>query len=341
MSEKIVQKSELDSLLQKIGSEYDVYAPVREGASVKWAPVQSSKELVWDFSNTDLSVKEFVFPQTECMMRFVNRQDHPEGKILRPVEGLQRPRALFNLRPCDAKALSLLDRVFCQDEKSNDVYWREKREKTLYMGLACKSPCPTCFCTSVQCGPHHEEGLDVLCTDLEDRLLLKPLTDKGFQLVSELEDAPQEAVEKANKQKEQAEAAMESTVEMDNIASRSVMELYEHSMWDTANERCLNCGVCTYFCPTCHCFDIQDETQSEHGRRVRNWDTCMSWLFTYHTSGHNPRGTKKDRYRQRFMHKFKYMPFKFDVIGCVGCGRCTRNCPVNIDVTEVVNAMNQ
>jgi hypothetical protein len=45
-------------------------------------------------------------------------------------------------------------------------------------------------------------------------------------------------------------------------------------------------------CPTCWCFDIQDETRGKSGVRMRNWDSCMYPLFTLHGSGHNPRGTK-------------------------------------------------
>jgi formate hydrogenlyase subunit 6/NADH:ubiquinone oxidoreductase subunit I len=128
---------------------------------------------------------------------------------------------------------------------------------------------------------------------------------------------------------------------MDQVLSRDLMELYEAGHWSRVQESCLNCGTCTYCCPTCHCFDIQDETQGEAGRRVRNWDTCMSWLFTMHGTGHNPRGSKLDRVRQRFMHKFKYIPAKRGgEIGCVGCGRCVQLCPVNIDVRRVVNDMN-
>ncbi|MDP2753730.1 MAG: 4Fe-4S dicluster domain-containing protein, partial [Nitrospirota bacterium] len=54
------------------------------------------------------------------------------------------------------------------------------------------------------------------------------------------------------------------------------------------------------------CFDIQDEVKKKSANRFRNWDTCMSPLFTKHATGHNPRDSKTQRVRQRFMHKLKY-----------------------------------
>lgn len=342
MPAKILQKKDIQNFLRVCSKEHEVFAPVRDGARMVWSPVTPDDALEFEFTNTDLSPKEFMFPQTECLMHFTNRTDDPEGMVMQPEPGLSRPRLLLNIRPCDAKAFSVLDLVFERDPDSTDVYWKNKRENTLLIGLACKQPCPTCFCTSVNCGPHHEEGLDVLLVDLEDRLLVKPLTASGEYLTADLNDAEQADIDQAAEQKQTAEAAITDGVSLDAVDSRTVLEEYEHPCFDRIFESCINCGTCTYFCPTCHCFDIQDETQEDYGHRIRNWDSCMSWLFTHHTSGHNPRGTKKDRVRQRFMHKFKYMPIKLNgAIGCVGCGRCTSKCPVNIDVRRVVNRMNE
>lgn len=341
MPEKIISKDRLDSFLQKLAHKYQVYAPAREGAYLVWSELQDAKNLVWDFSNTNLSPKGFFFPQTERLLEFKNDPQDPEGLIMQEPGTKAKPKALFNIRPCDAKAFSVLDLVFEQDPEKPDVYWQEKRRQNLLIGLACNQPCPTCFCNSVNCGPHHTEGLDILAQDLGDRLLLTPLCPKGEELLQDEQEAANEDKKQAAQLKEQAEDMIQSRVEMQNIESRNTLEVYEQAMWDRVFESCINCGTCTYFCPTCHCFDIQDETQGDYGQRIRNWDSCMSWLFTYHTSGHNPRGRKLDRVRQRFMHKFKYMPFKLQgAVGCVGCGRCTQKCPVNIDVREVVNSMN-
>ncbi len=341
MANKILAKDQLGAFVDKLKAGREVFAPALSGDKVIWSPLDSADGLLLDFSNSDMSPKDFFFPQTECMMRFANDPQSPEAMIMQAEPELKTPRALLNIRPCDAKAMQVLDLIFIQDQMTNDAYWRDKREKTLLVGLACNDPCPTCFCTSVNCGPHHEVGLDLLLVDLGDKFLVKVISERGAEVVADLPAAGAAEEGQAGELKAKAEAMITQGVGMDNVNAKEIMALYESPLWDRVQEACLNCGTCTFCCPTCHCFDIQDEVQGGEGRRVRNWDYCMSWLFTMHGTGHNPRGSKKDRVRQRFMHKFKYIPMKRGgEIGCVGCGRCVQLCPVNIDVRRVVNQMN-
>jgi sulfhydrogenase subunit beta (sulfur reductase) len=342
MAHKIIAKDQLQGFIAKLASEHQVFAPRWDGGKYVWQGLDKAEDLVWDYPNTDMSPKDFFFPQTECMMRFKNDAADEEGMIMQPEPELAQKRALWGIRACDAKAMSFMDIIFCQDDYTNDVYWRDKRDKTLLIGLACNNPCPSCFCSSVGCGPHDEAGMDIQLVDLGEKLLVKPLSDKAAGLVADLQDASEVDLARSDELKAQAEESMGDGVETDKIADKEVLELFNDPMWDQVWQSCINCGTCTFVCPTCHCFDIQDEVQGDEGRRVRNWDYCMSYLFTLHGMGHNPRPGKKERVRQRFMHKYKYIPMKRDgMIGCTGCGRCVLLCPVNIDIREVANQMNK
>jgi ferredoxin len=187
--------------------------------------------------------------------------------------------------------------------------------------------------------------MDILLVDDDNRFLAKVLTDKGESLVAAAgwDTAADEAEAGKNIEtgKQAAEAKISAFVNTDRLKKVDTVELYKASFWEDVSFSCINCGTCTFVCPTCWCFDIQDENHGNSGQRTRNWDSCMFPLFTVHGTGHNPRGTKLHRVRQRFMHKLKYYVDKYDVgIQCVGCGRCVRSCPVNIDIRRVCELMN-
>ena len=86
-------------------------------------------------------------------------------------------------------------------------------------------------------------------------------------------------------------------------------------------------------------FDIVDEPHGADGCRVRNWDSCQFAGFTAHASGHNPRADQAARQSQRYLHKFVTYPEKFGDYLCTGCGNCHRNCPVNLGVLRVLQAV--
>ena len=53
----------------------------------------------------------------------------------------------------------------------------------------------------------------------------------------------------------------------------------------------------------------------------------------------NPRASKKERFRQRFMHKLVYFPDNQKAFACVGCGRCLQKCPACMNIIKVVKAL--
>ena len=115
---------------------------------------------------------------------------------------------------------------------------------------------------------------------------------------------------------------------------------FDSAVWETLTQQCIDCGICTFLCPTCHCFDIQDEGTPEQGCRVRLWDACAFREFT-ESAAHQPRPKHYSRYRQRIMHKFQYYPLNFGEILCVGCGRCILHCPVSIDLRSMLETVKE
>ena len=324
-------KEKLGDFLAKLGDR-QIYAPQKVGETLRFAPVTPDSELDLEFSNTIVPPKSVLFPQTETLYRYElgsTDLNLPTGEV---------ERVLFGVRPCDARAMAIVDHLFSWD--FDDPYYLAKREKTTVVGLACLEPAVNCFCTSVGGGPASTEGLDLLLTDLGEEYLLQPLTEKGEKLCQEagevLEQATGDEVASAEKLQQAAAEKIVRGVETNGIPEK-LPELWENSLWQDVSEPCLGCGTCTFLCPTCYCFDIQDEAEGLEGRRCRVWDSCMFSEYTLHASEHNPRPTVRERTRNRINHKYSYFVEKFGVIACVGCGRCINLCPVNIDILNILS----
>ncbi len=332
MTSKVIDKSAVAGFLDDLGEQYEVLAPTERDGLTSYDVRDCGDEVRLRFLNSKRPPKQLFFPCSETLFTF---EDGEVTAVPLPHE----QRIVFGIRPCDARSFTILDRVFDASD-CQDPYYAARRQNTLMIGLGCGQPALSCFCTSLSGGPFDTEGLDLLFSDLGDRFLVESLTAEGEALVADSRYF-REATETDLEQKAEITARAEGMISGPDLegTKEKLDVMYDDAFWDDVHQKCMGCGICTYMCPTCHCFDIVDEVDGKRGRRVRNWDSCQFSLFTLHTSGHNPRPSGKERMRQRIMHKFRYFVDNFGAVACVGCGRCVRECPVNLDIRAVVEAV--
>ena len=329
----IIEKEQLPKFINDLTKGYRVFAPITKDDLTCFGEVNSSSEVNLNFQSK-ISSKEVLFPRCETL--FTYNQKDGEIKLEEPQLGNEKA-VLFGLPPCEARGFIVIDKAFTSGE-FQDIYFLYRKGNTVLIGKACEHPRSTCFCTSVGGSPFGKEGLDLLLQDLGDRYLLETVSERGEKLVSELQgykNATKADIEEARRIAKKSEESINTRMELKDIEEK-LEKMYDDPLWNIIYQKCVGCGICTYLCPTCYCFDITDETTDSKGKRVRVWDSCQFPLFTLQGSGVNPRLSGKERMRQRIMHKFNYYHKNYGGIACVGCGRCVRECPVNLDIREIL-----
>jgi len=334
MKDGVISKQEISKFLNHLKKDARVFAPVMTDGEAAFKEFDDSDTIEFSYSNLKLSPKGIFFPQTEELLSF----DYDD---VADVPVYEDRIVVFGSRPCDARSLTYLDKIFSEENKGyNDPYYMNRRKNAVMISLVCSSPCRTCFCSSLDGGPADEQGSDILAFDLGEQIYLKSVTATGESTLESAKDlvnpAPENSKAEAEKQASQALESMED-LGIDSAELKKKLDAsFNDPDWDKLTRNCIGCGACTYLCPTCYCFDIADEQRMYKGKRIRTWDSCQYASFTKHASGHNPRTNKKERLRQRFMHKFSYTVENQGDVFCVGCGRCISQCPVNIDIREVI-----
>ena len=310
----IIQENDLTKVISiLLNQQYSIIAPIQDEDQSLLRPITQSSQWHRMHLNTSNSIKEFLLPIQEEIFQFTQ-----DGDILETAPDTQQT-IFWGIRPCDAQAVYRLDLVFQSPQE--DEYYNTKRQASILVGLACNTPDTTCFCTSLNGGPHNTLGLDMILTQLGDTYLLEAMSEKGQQILNlahPVSSSPtQHQLNQATLLRRQAEAQIVRKIDHTNLVPR-LQRSFDTEYWRTAAKLCISCGICTYLCPTCHCFNITDEEM----HRVKFWDSCQFRTYSKHANGHNPRSQIFQRLRNRILHKFLYFQQNFSHYLCVGCGRC-------------------
>ena len=267
---------------------------------------------------TDIPARSLFQPETHYYLKL------GEGPGAEPVlrNFKTNGRVILGLRPCDMTGLRVYDAVFSESGSFSSL-----RSGTSIIGYLCDSLESSCFCESVGVSPRGTDGMDLFLFRASDgNYHLGSVTDRGSALMEgspfPLDNTEPESLSDS-----------ESPLLPDNLGS--LLLETDDELWEKVSFACVNCRICTYICPTCHCFTISDEVFRNSAARAAVWDSCQSRTFTKEASGHNPRESKTARTRQRILHKFSYYPALNDgALMCSGCGRCNSSCPTGRNLLE-------
>jgi sulfhydrogenase subunit beta (sulfur reductase) len=331
---KVLNKSKINEALNNLAKAGDVYVPMQRNTQTgffSWKTFDETRDnIALEMLNVLLPPKNIVLPQTEKMYSF--KQEGQEINIDQVYEN-SSPKIIFGCRPCDVKAIECLDMVFLT-KGYVDNFYQARRDSTTIIANACYTPGANCFCAAMGIDPV-EPPADVVIRDIGEGWVWEVETEKGQKATDKiaafLEDKSVKLPEPAN---------FSRAVKYEGLAEK-LKGLFEHPLWERLSDPCQTCGICTYLCPTCYCFDIQVKTWGEEGYRFRCYDSCMYREYTLMAGGHNPRETAKERFRNRFLHKLEFFKERYGTPLCTGCGRCTAACPNGISIVGVMDEIKE
>lgn len=287
--------------------------------------------------------KKFLHPPT---LRLWQAQREDAGFQIIP-EQEESPRfAFIGARSCELHAIAIQDRVFLEGRYVDPAY-RARRENLFVIAVNCGQAGGTCFCVSMQTGPKVTQGFDLALTEVisekQHYFVVEIGTDQGAQILQTVPHREAGAVDSETAEQIVAHTAGQMGRRLDTDGIKDLLyRNADHPRWDDVAERCLTCANCTMVCPTCFCTTVEDTTDltGDHAERWRRWDSCFTMDFSY-LHGGSVRASAKSRYRQWLTHKLASWIDQFGTSGCVGCGRCITWCPVGIDITQEVQAIQE
>jgi len=281
-----------------------------------WLAELKKGSTVIDSKKNALPIKQYFFPPQEDLFVF--------NKKTKKLKSLDYKKEIIII--ChylgQLEAMTQLDEIM---EKPNpDFFYWQRREKSVLIGLIDES---------IDVAP----GGDIILEKINSkqyRTLI--LNDKGKKIIK---NKFFKEIDKPEIKNYPAEENPGKKMLLDSeLLANAVEWSKDHKIWDELAKKCLGCGICTYVCPLCHCFSIEDRVSLDDNEcvRCRQWDACTLPEFAKVAGNHNFHKTIKERYYNWFYHKFVRAYKEYGKAQCVACGNCERHCPAGIKIGDVL-----
>ncbi|UCB49309.1 MAG: 4Fe-4S dicluster domain-containing protein [Deltaproteobacteria bacterium] len=338
MELQVIHKSDLSRFVENLLTKHQVEGVKKKEGSFYYGSIESPEELFLDFDCTLIPPKKYFLPPRETLFEFATA---PSLWITPVIQ--DNPFILFGVHPYDLKAINQMDQIFANG--LTDPHYLKRREGALLISVDPKRVAPRSFWVDMGAAAI-SNGFDLMFTDIGEVFVVEIGTEKGGNLISQYgkfrQATKDETLKRANARFQLTQLSRKWGL---NFPKREIPKLLEQSkenlIWEEHASKCLSCGSCNLVCPTCYCFDVQDEMELDlvHGERFRRWDACLLQDFAKVATGENFRESRTARYRHRFFRKGLYLFRVLNDVACVGCGRCSASCLP--DIADPVNLLNK
>jgi ferredoxin len=338
MGAKKLSKNELEQLVDSLISSQKSFGVQKKGERFNFDFLESASDLRLDYDVSLQPPKKYFLPPVETLLTF-----HTEKGYESNLDN--EPFCLIGVHPYDIHAISQMDEIFSQD--NYDTHYMTRRKNATIIACDVANASENVFAGAMGTATA-EEGFDAIITDIGEGYVIEAATDKGEKVLEKVKDAADASTQDIEKRsqirKDNKKKLTQHSLDCDrSYLPKLLARAYEHPIFEEKAKTCFSCGSCTQVCPTCYCFNVQDDVNwdLDSGERKRSWDGCMLDGFTKVAGDHEFRKDRTERLKHRIYRKGKYVPAKIGGrIACVGCGRCVDAClPQIANPVDIYNAL--
>jgi formate hydrogenlyase subunit 6/NADH:ubiquinone oxidoreductase subunit I len=315
--ETVIEKGDIPKLLRKLSRRFRVIAPQERNGETVLDDLADPSSLLMGYRVTILPPKKYLFPPEETLFTY----SQGRTKANRPKE---RGVVLFGLSLRDLEAITQLDEIMYTPHP--DYFYWKRRSRCILVGLTNER---------VSAPP----GGDMILERLDGkRYRALPLTPAGERITRDRLFAKEEVGAGRGYEENQTMKELKDLLLDPELLSDAVSWSWSegHPLWEELGKRCIGCGICTYVCPICHCFSMENSVSLDGTTctRCRKWDACTLPGFARIAGGYDHHPSQKKRYHNWYYHKFVRGYREYGKSQCIACGRCQHYCPARIDIEK-------